>query len=370
MFFIALKNLLQERTKLAISVGGVAFAVLLIILLNGLYQGWNESMGGYPKSLPADLWVEQDGVGDMFHALSFLPDNLDEQLRRVNGVTQVHPYLGRQTMLNINGDDTSLFIVGFNPETGVGKPKSMKIGDWQNLRDGEIIVDEVFLKEQKLALNDTIEISGISLKIAGISTGGNMMVFQYAFVTFNQASQLFQMGNTVNFYLLNTTADQSVDDIKTEIIDTIPGVKVLTKQEFVDASQKMIKTSFLPIIYVLVIIGLCVGSAVIGLTIYTATIEKAREYGVIKAIGVSNNQLYRIVMFQSLISGVLGYALGLALSYPVALLAQTLVTGFLTEIRLFDLAWVFGATIVMSLLATYIPVRRLAAIDPAEVFKN
>ncbi|MBI2411396.1 MAG: ABC transporter permease [Candidatus Kerfeldbacteria bacterium] len=370
MLFIALKNLLQERTKLFMSIGGVAFAVVLIILLNGLYEGWNESMGAYPKSIPADLWVEQDGVGDMFHALSFLPNNLSDQLKQIDGVNTVHPYLGRQTLLKLNGEDTSLFIVAVDPATGFGKPKTMEDGRWEDLKDGEIIIDEVFAKKQHLNIGDEIQIAERKLKIGGISSGGNMMVFQYAFVTLNEAKELFQLGDKVNFYVIQVAPQADQEKIKNTIINDIPGVKVLTKQEFVDTSRQVIKDSFLPIIYVLVIIGFIIGSAVIGVTIYSATVEKSREYGVLKAIGVTHRQLYAIVMFQSLVSGIIGYVVGLILAYPVARLSRYFVAGFMTEFRLIDIVWVFGATIGMALIATYIPVRRLASIDPAEVFKN
>lgn len=370
MWFVALKNLLQERTKLFISIGGVAFSVALVVLLNGLYQGWNESLGGYPRSIYADLWVEQDGVGDMFHALSFLPNTLTNQLAAVEGVNQVYPYLGRQTQIHVKGDDTSLFVVGFNPANGFGKPKGMKEGNWENLRDGEIIIDDVFAKKFQLSVGDELTISEEKLKIAAISTGGNMMVFQYAFVTLSEAAKVFGLRDTVNFYLLTVEAGADVERIKMSIRDSIPGVKVLTKQEFVDASRKMIVESFLPVIYVLVLLSLAVGGAVIGITIYSATVEKAREYGMMKAVGVSNRQLYVIVIVQSLVSAIIGYVIGVTLSFPIATLAQYAVPGFLTEFRTIDVAWVFGATMALAVIASYLPVRRLASIDPAEVFKN
>ena len=95
MFWLAIRNLFQERTKLLITIGGVAFSVLLIVMLNGLYQGWNTMMGSYAASIEADLWVEQKGVGDMYHTLSFLPDNLEAQLEQTPGVKNAFPYLGR-----------------------------------------------------------------------------------------------------------------------------------------------------------------------------------------------------------------------------------------------------------------------------------
>src|SRR3989338_1703414 len=126
MLFIALKNLFCERTRLIISISGVVFAVLLIILLNGLYQGFNTKMGAYPKSIPADLWVEQNGVGDMYHTLSFLPDNLSNQFLDIKDVATVDKYLGRQVMFDLNGKSQSLFIVGIDKNSGATKPFKME----------------------------------------------------------------------------------------------------------------------------------------------------------------------------------------------------------------------------------------------------
>ena len=69
-------------------------------------------------------------------------------------------------------------------------------------------------------------------------------------------------------------------------------------------------------------IGFLVGGAVIALTTYTATIEKARDFGVLKAIGASDRFLYRIVVEQSVIVGVAGAAIGVAASALAASLIR------------------------------------------------
>ncbi len=370
MFFIALKNLFQERTKLAICIGGVAFSVLLILIMNGLYQGWNVKMGAYPASIPADLWVEQAGVGDMYHTLSFLPNNLSTKLENIEGVKSADKYLGRQAMFNYNGKDQSLFLVGLDTNNGITKPYKMKEGRWQDLEDGEIIIDQAFAKKAKLSVGDTLDINGEKLKIAGISDGGNLLTFSYAFVTMNQAARMFGLGEKVNFYLLNIDSGADLAAVKDRIEKQFSGVKVLTKNEYVETSKKVITDTFLPIISVLVVIALIVGVAVIGLTTYSATIEKAREYGVLKAIGINNFQLFKTVVIQALISGLIGYAVGVGLAYLVGYIAANVVSAFVTLIRPIDLAWVLGATILMSLIAAYIPMKRIFSIDPAEVFKS
>ena len=276
MFLIARKNLFNDKTKFAISVGGVAFSVLLILMLNGVYQGWNQALGSYAESIPADLWVEQDGVGDMFHTLSFLPDNLAQELESIEGVALAQKYLGRQMVFKQNGQDASLFVVGFNTETGLGRPNAMKEGDWKELKMGEIIADSAFLQKYDLKVGDKITISDTPLTIAAVSDKGNLMMAQYAFITFEQAEQLFKIGDKVNFYIVNVKEGANLAAVKEQIKEKIPGTKTLTKEEYVDASRQTIVDGFLPIVYVLVFISVLVGIAVIGLTIYSSTVEKSR----------------------------------------------------------------------------------------------
>src|SRR3989344_7584310 len=123
------------------------------------------------------------------------------------------------------------------------------------------------------------------------------------------------------------------------------------------------------IIFVLVLVSIAVGIAVIGLTIYTSTIEKAREYGVLKAIGLRNRQLYNVVIQQALITGVIGFVVGTGLAFGLGVSIGKYVPQFVSQIWCFDVVWILALTLLMSTLAAYIPIRRLARIDPAEVFR-
>jgi putative ABC transport system permease protein len=117
-------------------------------------------------------------------------------------------------------------------------------------------------------------------------------------------------------------------------------------------------------------VAFIVGLAVAGLTIYTATVEKSREYGILKAEGFTNPFLYRVVFEQSMITGFLGFAIGAGLTLLIAPFAQDAVPQFVVYVRWQDILGIAGATILMALFAAYIPVRRIARIDPVTVFKG
>ncbi|HET8669705.1 MAG TPA: FtsX-like permease family protein, partial [Candidatus Saccharimonadales bacterium] len=190
------------------------------------------------------------------------------------------------------------------------------------------------------------------------------------FIVKEDLNKIQLLPNVTNFFLVNAAPGTDVDKLVAGIDRDVPGVEAVAKPVFVDNNVKVVTENILPIILVLLVIGVVVGIAVIALTIFTSTIEKATEYGVLKAIGFRNGQLYRVVAQQALIAGVIGYTVGALISVGLSFAVPRSVPQFVTQIRLFDLAWILGLTLGMSILAAYIPTRRLAKIDPAEVFRG
>jgi putative ABC transport system permease protein len=120
----------------------------------------------------------------------------------------------------------------------------------------------------------------------------------------------------------------------------------------------------------MVAIAFLVGTLVVGLVIYTATTERRREYGVLKAIGARNRRLYAVVMAQALLSALAGAALGMGLAFGAAQVIMALRPQFLVTITPLAAAQVVGATLVMAALASFFPAQLLARLAPAEAFRR
>ena len=364
MLLIAWRNLLGERGRLLITIGGVTFAVMLILVLLGLYVGWERQMTKFLGNITADLWVGQAGSGDISHRVSVLPANLASDLESKSYVTQVSTFIGRQVGVEIDGVEKPLFIVGLDDAKFI-TPYRLEKGSGQPQK-GEIIVDEVFINKNGLALGDSIVVAGKSLKIVGIASGGNIMVSSYTMVSQEDARDVLGLPDAVNYFLVRA-ADPSGAIAKLE--KDFPKLKVMKQQEFLDNNSAIVKDSFLPIIGVLVLIAFAVGIAVIGLTIFTAAVEKSKEYGVLKAIGYGNSQLFGIALIQALIAGVLGFFLGYGLTPLVTSAAKNFEPSFIYQLGSKEVMAIFVATMLMSIIASFLPLRRLFKIDPAQAFK-
>ena len=368
MLFIALKNLFQEKTRLFISVGGVAFSVLLILILQGLLQGFSYRIGEYIRRQEADLWVGDARARDMFHSISLLSIADKEKIDGIEGVDSVSPFLARQVVISTEHKETATYFIGYDSATGIGGPTKVVEGK-DTPETGEIIVDRVFASNHKVKIGDNLPVGQSSFRVVGISTGTNLVSFQYSFVTKEDAERTLSMRGQTNYFLIKLKIGVDRDSVAKSIGEVYPGVKVFTKEEFVDRNTEIVRDTFLPVVRVLLIIGFIVGVAVIGLTIYTSTVEKSREYGVLKAIGVRNSQLYKMVFAQALAAGILGFLFGSLLAVLVNQVVDRFVPAFITYFRLVDFGWVFVASVLMAVLASYIPIRRIAMVNPAEVFK-
>jgi putative ABC transport system permease protein len=214
-----------------------------------------------------------------------------------------------------------------------------------------------------------MDILGQSLLVAHVTKGGNAVLAQSAFINGADARSIFGTAGMVNFYLITTQPGADPAAVQRQLAGVIPNSEVHASAAFSEALSRDVSEGFLPVVSVLVGIGIVVGGAVVALTTYTATIEKSRDFGVLKALGASSAYLYRIVITQSVIVGALGSLLGISASAISTAIIATWIPEFITDLRWIDVTIIFLAALAMAIAASYVPVRRINSIDPAMVFR-
>lgn len=363
---IARRNLLAEKGRLIMSVAGVAFAVLLVMIVLSLYRGWS-GIGRLIERLPGDVWVAQAGNTGPFNSSSHLPSDALDDLRDLPGVAAVMPVYAREMAFQRGGSELRLYFMAL--ETPADLPLPAETSERFFPEQGTVYIDTVFSRESGVGLGDEIDVLGTKLTVARVSEGGNAVLTQFAFIHPADARAIFALPGMVNFFLITAAPGTEPRALEDAVHGVLPKSDVRTGDEFAGEIAKQVESGFLPVVSVLVAIGFTVGGAVIGLTTYTATIEKSRDFGVLKALGASGAYLYRIVITQSLIVGIAGFAIGAAASALTATYVKRVIPEFITDLRATDAAIIFGGALLMSVAASYWPVRRINSIDPAMVFR-
>ncbi len=362
---IARRNLLSDKVKLLVAVGGVTLAIVLMLVVNSLYQGVRRDTVTFIHSMPGDIWVMQDGTTDLVFSNSHLPSAAATDIEAIRGVERVTALNGRLMSFEVDGKLVRTYVMTLDY---LGEPKTGRGSDYVP-QLGRIILDKTFAKQAGLSVGDPLKWGGEIFQVSDVRPVGNVLVTQFSFVSAEDFELLFGVPDTVNFLLVTTDATAEPAAIQRAIERDVHGSNAVSTDEFAQSASKNATGDFLPIIRVILTISFIVGLAVLSLVIYTATIERAREYAIMKVIGASPLALYRIVLSQSTFIAIVGFSLGVALAFLFNRVAGDAVPQFVTYIRLKDIGMVFAATGVMTLAASLLPLQRIARVEPASVFR-
>ena len=365
MLLVAFRNIIQEKGRLFISLAGVTFSMILMIILMGIYSGAIKQFTRFISENPTDLVIAQKGINDYFHGASLLPEESTAKVEVIPGIKDVIPMSANIAFIESNGKKYDLFVTSYISGKAQGAPWDVKGSN--TIADDEIIISDTLANKLSKSNGDTISMLNQEFTIKGLVPDASSFGTNYAWITYSKAKSLATLP-IVSFIYVTLERPEETAAVIGRLKQQLPEASILTKEEFKTNNKAELDEVFLPIIGAIVGIAIIVGTAVIGLTIYTATIDKIKEYGVLKAIGVSNRQLFSIVAAQSLLIVFFGFAIGALLSFALAPVLSGII-GIPPKITLPIIAFNGSVSLVMGVLASFVPLRRLLKIDPAEVFK-
>lgn len=370
MLKLAWRNLLHDRTRLGISAGGVALAVVLILVMAGVFAGSEEHAVTYINNQPAPLWMMQKGVSNMHMSSSLLPPVTLEKVKAVPGVKEAVGLLYANAGVDVN--DELIYSYIFAVENGVpfGGPWKMARGT-TDLAPDEVILDRDLAARYGAELGDTVKILGSDLKIAGLSKEAFGIATSITFVNKTWLAGVMGVSpESASYLLIQPEPGVNPDQLASDLRADVPGNHLMTQTDFAASDQEMISQMGVDIIKAMNTVSYVVGLLVITLTIYTATLERASEYGMLKAIGADFSTLVRVVFAQAYFSTALGFLTGVGLAYGVAALVSRLLPEMLILIRPTVVLAQIPVLAVVTALAGLLPLGRIARLDPMVVFKE
>jgi putative ABC transport system permease protein len=365
--FLAQRNLFKDKVRLSLSIAGVALAVMLILLLNAFLTGLYRQISAYLDNSPGALVVTQQGVGNMLGVTSLLPPGTDLVAAEVEGVAAVAPILSQFVILDLHDRKQPAYLIGYEPENG-GGPWRLATGRAPQA-DDEVVFDRTLAGQHDIAVGQVIEVVGQPFNVVGLSEGTTSWMASFFFMQKTAAERLLGLPGVTSFLLITLSGDVALERVRDTLGD-LPGSDALMKSEVAANDVRLFARFFAAPVRLMASIAFLVGALVVGLVIYTATVERQREYGVLKAIGAPNRTLYRIVAAQALIAALVGVAGGVLLAYLAANLIMFLKPQFLVVLAAADVVPAVVAGLVIALLAALFPARLMAMLAPAEVFRR
>jgi len=368
MLSLAWRNLFQKPTQVFLGVGGVALALLLMIALDALFAGSENDLAVFIEQSGADVFVSQEGVKNFHMASSAITRNDVRLAAQAEGVLTTSAILYTTSVIQTDDADVLSYIIGFNPNEALGGPQGVIAGKATVQRD-EIIIDAAVARTQNIWLGDEVDIFGESFTIVGITEGLTNIVNSVAFIHFRDFEEL-RGGNVVSYGLLQVAPGYNADEVARAIEERDDDVTALSRSHFSSEERQIVRDMSAEILGLMNIAGFLIGLAVMGFSLYTSTLSKAKEYGVLKAIGAKNIHLYTVVTAQAFISLVIGFAVAIGFVWGLGYILPALVPGVSVILTPVGAGRVLIASIVIGLISALAPAVQIARLDPADVFRG
>lgn len=376
---VAIKMLLGDRAKYLGLVFGVTFATLLMTQQVSIFIGLMARTAGAIYAVTEnDIWVMDKRVR-YIEEVEPMRDVELSNVRSVAGVDWAAPfYKGLTTIRMQDGLTQQVQLIGVDDVSLVGICPKKIMGDPTIIRQPQNAMMDVngytfTWPGKKIELGRQVELNDNRLVVNAIcETHPTFFTFPIMYVSYDTALEITPpQRNKLPFILVKAKAGEDVQVVK-QRIQQQTGLQALTNNEFAWRSiNYILERTGIPINFgITIILGVIIGAAITGQTFYIFVVENLKQFAAMKVVGVTNRQLFKIVLIQASIVGLIGYALGIgftAVFFEITKNAPAL-KGFMLYWQV--IAGSFLAISIIILASITFSLRKVFNLDPAIVFRG
>jgi len=400
-FFIAKRYLFSKRkvsfiTVIStISIVGVSIGVAAMIIVLSVFNGFSEKVTSILIGFDPHIRIEAKGNAKF--------DNYESMLQTIyaNDIPNAAPFTMNKGMLATKDVNKVLLIKGVDEKviekvsgikefTNYGKFDLADKGDF-----GSIIIGFSLANNLKVFIGDTITIlSPVGLEysltqfvdpitkqfiVTGIYDSDNRDYdSKYAYISIENAQDLFRLNNTVNGIELRSKDINDADNLKSRLQSQVDTSKfsVMTWYDLHKDFYSILKVERWAAFILLSLIIAVASFNILG-SLTMTVIEKKRDIGILKALGASDKMITRIFMFEGLVVGMVGVITGSVLGLGLAIIqiyfkiykldtSVYKLEALPVELRFSDFIFIPLAALLLCFLASLYPSIRAAKQKPVE----
>ena len=409
LFLIAWKNLKTYPVRIFLTTSSIILGVAVIIASNifsesnksafdNLFSGIYEGVDLVVQPIQEDFaqgFSGDGGQGPISFEVKKIPDNKIQEITDLPSVKAAWgEVLGFAQFIKIVDGETVLISNGFAPTFGAAWDTNPYAQQW-SLTEGEpptnrkeVVMDVLTAENHNFSVGDRVTVlagaTPASFTIVGIAEFANVGApggATFALFEFRTAQALLDSKGEVD--LINVVIENNFDinDVKNDITNLdSENLNVINAQEAAAEQADSIKQGldfFNTILNVFAGIAIFVGAFIIQNTFRILLLQRTKELSLLRALGTSKRQIYRLVISESLFMSIIGSGLGIALGIGLAVAVKEGLQYFefglpdgplvlTTEAAVVGLVIGITVTIFSSLL----PARKASQVSPMEAIRD
>ncbi|NJK40527.1 MAG: FtsX-like permease family protein [Acaryochloridaceae cyanobacterium SU_2_1] len=391
MVSIARKNLFQDLPRFIVAQAGIMFAVGLVTIQVGLLNGFTRSSTLLIENAEADIWIASKELQHLDLTLP-LKYKILTQAKAVQGVERAEALIAQSTVWRYQTEQIApIRIIGFDPKSQLFHPHPILEGNLEQINQPySIFIDSLDLKQLDVqGVGNQSEIGSFKGKVVGLTKGIRSIVSSpYVFTSLPNAVAYLNSpiaspqknppvpaplteNNLITFVLVKARPGEDIQGLKARLAKALPDTRILTQSELTELTQKHWQQST-GVGYILglgAVVGIIVGTVVVGQILYSSVTDHLKEFGTMKAMGSSDWFIYRIILEQALWMAILGYLPGMGLCLSLGAWTMN-VQAIQILIKPLTAAGVFLVTVTMCSGAAVFAIQKVTRLDAALVFKS
>jgi putative ABC transport system permease protein len=371
---LALKDIRHNLGRFLLTCVGLSLLLGIVLAMIGIYRGLIEEALGLARAAQAHVWVVEGGTRGPFAEASRMPGDTREAVAAQWGVAAAGAVTYQNVEVRHGGETKRLLVVGAEIARP-GEAPAVVEGRFIQRSRYEAIADRrtgIALGERIKLGRDTFTVVGLTENLVG--SGGDPVVF----VTLRDAQKLqfdVEPAAARREAARSTAVTSANDTINAVLVRLAPGVDprqfaanvarwkhlaALTQEEQEMVLSRSLVERARRQIGLFTSLLLIVSTVIIGLIIYTMTIDKKKSIATLKLIGAPDTRIVGLIIQQALAMGLISFFVGLGLInlmqgyFPRRLVLESI-----------DATALFGIVLVVCLLASALGVRVALRIDPA-----
>lgn len=371
---LAYRNLFHDRLSLFVTLIGIVFSVVLVAVQCGLYLGSERTIARVIDQTEGEIWIVPLGTKS-FDDPSVMPGQEKYTALSVPGVASVENLLvGFSKWRKPEGGSTTVLLVGSDWDEGGLAPWNIIEGSLNDLNAPfTVSVDKSYFKDLGIKkIDDTAEINGVKVRVAAVNKRiRSFTTLPYVFTKRQTALNLLgATASETSYTLVRVEKGADVETVRTEIARRLPDAEVLGREQFRSRSLNywLFQTGAGAALIAGALLGLIVGVVIVAQTLYSSTKDHLNEFATLRALGASGGYIHQVILLQAMISALIGYTIGMALSLLVISASQDTTLNIVMTPGLG--AALFGVTIGMCAIAAVSAIFKVTRIDPAGVFSR
>jgi putative ABC transport system permease protein len=390
IFNVAYKNLLRKKARSGLTIIGIALAAWVLVSLLGFNKGYESSLNRDIDNLGFQMIVTAKGCP--YEAatlmlkggtgLRYMPQTITEQISKEPEVEEVTAML-MQAVFDPNKGESGGYsaYLGVDPAT-FPKMKSFlefKQGSWfTNPEAMEAVLGYEAAELEQREVGDLLLITekNVEVKVVGILKRTGTQDDGTIFLPLKAVQKIFGIKDELTGIGIKVKKDANIAQFE-EKMYKLPDVQVVSLAQVKQTIMTLVSTAKV-MVFSIALIAILISVVGVINTILMSVMERLQEIGILKAMGATAWDIFKLIWLETLILCISGGIIGTALAMATAKLTEVMIrqllpyapSGGLVQINLALVILTFGVVILIGLLSGVYPSWKAGRVRPLEAIRS